>query len=205
MGRSRTPLPQSAQYYELAAWLRALRRKSGLTYRRMSQLIEEDRLAGPGCSAGTLLRADRGTFLPRRHVVEAYAQVCGGSRREARRHWERAAQQTDPVGQAGARAQASFSPTRRRLEFVYDPAHLLEAMHRVRLAAGQPSLRELEKRAHDLGMGPLPRSTVADVLAGLRMPSEDVLIAYVRACGEQGHLLSLWRHAWARAQGADVL
>jgi hypothetical protein len=74
----------------------------------------------------------------------------------------------------------------------------------VRLAAGQPSLRELQKRARDLGTGPLPRSTLADVLAGFRMPSEELLIAYVRACGEQGHLLTLWRHAWARAQGTDM-
>jgi hypothetical protein len=204
VGPTSTPVPQSAQYYELAEWLRSLRRSSGLTYRRMSQLIEEDRLAVPGCSTGTLLRADRGTFLPRRQVVEAYAQACGASRREARLHWERAAQHTEPAGQGGA-GSPPVSPTGRRLEFVYHPAHLLEAMHRVRLAAGQPSLRELQKRASALGTGPLPRSTVADVLAGLRMPSEDLLIAYVRACGEQGHLLGLWRHAWARAQYSDVL
>jgi hypothetical protein len=203
VGRSKTPVPQSAQYYELAEWLRSLRRRSGLTYRRMSQLIEEDRMAGPGCSAVTLLRADRGTFLPRRQVVEAYAQVCGATRREARVQWERAAQQTDPVPGAGGQAPP-VSPPGRRLEFVYRPAHLLEAMHRVRLAAGQPSLRELQKRARDLGTGPLPRSTLADVLAGFRMPSEELLIAYVRACGEQGHLLTLWRHAWARAQGTDM-
>ncbi|WP_235459828.1 helix-turn-helix domain-containing protein [Streptomyces olivochromogenes] len=203
MGRSKAQVPQSAQYYELAEWLRSLRRRSGLTYRRMSQLIQEGRISEPGCSAVTLLRADRGTFLPRRQVVEAYAQVCGATRREARVQWERAAQQAEPSA-AGACQAPTVSPSGRRLEFVYHPAHLLEAMHRVRRAAGQPSLRELQKRARDLGTGPLPRSTLADVLAGLRMPSEDLLIAYVRACGEQGHLLTLWRHAWARAQDSDM-
>ncbi|MFD3590112.1 helix-turn-helix domain-containing protein [Streptomyces sp. NPDC058683] len=199
MGRSTAPIPQSAPYHELAEWLRFLRRRSGLTYRRMSQLIEKDGIAGPGCSAVTLHRADRGTLLPRRQVVEAYAQICGATRREARLRWERAAQLAGPAqGSAGQPAPA-FS-ARRRLEFVHQPAHLLVAMHRVRLAAGQPSLRELQKRARDLGAGPLPRSTVADVLAGLRMPSEDLLVAYVTACGEQGHLVPLWRHAWARAQ-----
>ncbi|MGW2642787.1 helix-turn-helix domain-containing protein [Streptomyces sp. NPDC001348] len=201
MGHSSTPVPQSAQYHDLAEWLRSLRRRSGLTYRRMSQLIEEESITEPGCSAVTLFRADRGTCLPRRQVVEAYAQVCGATRREARLRWKRAAQQADPGGGGGGRRPSSLG---RRLEFIYHPAHLLEAMHRVRLAAGQPSLRELQRRARDMGTAPLPRSTVADVLAGVRMPSEDLLIAYVRACGEQGHLLNLWRHAWARAQGADM-
>ncbi|MEU5254605.1 helix-turn-helix domain-containing protein [Streptomyces longwoodensis] len=203
MGRSETPVPQSAEFYELAEWLRSQRRRSGLTYRRMAQLIEQNRIAEPGCSPVTLLRADRGTLLPRRQVVEAYAQVCGASLREARQQWGRAARRADP--DRGGHGQVSaLAPSGRRLEFVYHPAHLLEAMHRVRLAAGQPSLRELQKRARELGTTPLPRSTVADVLAGLRMPSEDLLVAYVRACGEQGSLIPHWRHAWARAQGAGL-
>ncbi|MCX5555810.1 helix-turn-helix transcriptional regulator [Streptomyces sp. NBC_00038] len=202
MGRSRTPVPQSARYYELAQWLRSLRRRSGLTYRQMSELSESVRFTGPGCSAVTLSRADRGTFLPRQHVVEAYAQVCGATRREARLRWERAAQQAGAAG--GGRETPPMARPGRRLELVYQPAHLLEAMHRVRLAAGQPSLREMQKRARDLGTGPLPRSTVADVLAGVRMPSEELLVAYVRACGQHGHHLTLWRHAWARALGSDA-
>ncbi|MFC4508007.1 MULTISPECIES: helix-turn-helix domain-containing protein [Streptomyces] len=203
MRHSQIPVPQSAPHYELAQWLRSLRRRSGLTYRQMSQLIEEERGVPPGCSAVTLLRADRGNRLPRRQVVEAYAQVCGATRSEARLHWERAAQQVDPPPGGGQTLPASHLG--RRLAFVYQPAHLLQAMHRVRLDAGQPSLRELQKRARELGAGPLPRSSVADVLAGLRMPSEDLLITYVRACGQQENLLVLWRHAWARALDSESL
>jgi hypothetical protein len=200
VGSSTTPVPQSARYYELAQWLRTLRRRSGLTYRQMSERI--DALPGAAdatsCSAVTLFRADRGTLLPRRPVVEAYAQVCGATRREARRRWEHAARGGEGPGEAPGATRPA-----RRLEFVYQPAHLLEAMHRLRLAAGRPSLRELQKRAHDLGMGPLPRSTVADVLAGLRMPSEELLVSFVRACGQDGPHVAPWRHAWARAVGSD--
>jgi hypothetical protein len=77
-------------------------------------------------------------------------------------------------------------------------------MHQARLAAGQPSLREMEKKARDLGAGPLPRSTVADILAGFRMPSEELLVAYVQACGQHGRRVTLWRNAWARAFSADA-
>ncbi|MFJ8793521.1 helix-turn-helix domain-containing protein [Streptomyces sp. NPDC102462] len=197
MGRSKAPVPQSAHYYELAQWLRSLRARSGLTYRRMAQLIEDARIAGPGCSAVTLSRADRGTVLPRRDVVEAYALVCGGTRRDARVRWERAAQRADAADGAGE--PPLVTRPGHRPEFVYHPAHLLEAMHRLHLDAGRPSLREMQRRARELGAGPLPRSTLADVLAGQRMPSEELLVAYVRACGQHDEKIPLWRNAWARA------
>ncbi|MFB7241727.1 hypothetical protein CW362_00600 [Streptomyces populi] len=200
VGRSRTSIPKSAQCYELAQWLRSLRQRSGLTYRQMAELTEGLRIADPACSAVTLSRADRGTFLPRRHVVEAYAQVCGATRREARLRWEQAARQSGHT--PDGREVASAPRAERKLELVYHPAHLLEAMHQARLAAGQPSLREMEKKARDLGAGPLPRSTVADILAGSRMPSEELLVAYVRACGQHGRRIALWRNAWARAFSA---
>ncbi|MFF6990342.1 helix-turn-helix domain-containing protein [Streptomyces sp. NPDC010273] len=197
MGHSKTSVPQSAHYYELAQWLRSLRERSGFTYRQMAELIEDARIAGPGCSAATLSRADRGTVLPRRDVVEAYALVCGATRRDARARWERAARRGDAADGAGE--PPLVSRPGHRPEFVYHPAHLLEAMHRLRLAAGRPSLREMQKRARELGAGSLPRSTLAEVLAGLRMPSEELLIAYVRACGQHDENLPTWRHAWARA------
>ncbi|MFJ8142980.1 helix-turn-helix domain-containing protein [Streptomyces sp. NPDC096013] len=197
MARSKTPVPHAALYYELALWLRSLRERSGLTYRRMAQLIEDARIAGQGCSAVTLSRADRGTVLPRRDVVEAYALVCGASRRDARVRWERAAQRADAVGGGGE--PPVVSRPGHRPELVYHPAHLLEAMHRLRVDAGRPSLREMQRRARELDAGPLPRSTLADVLGGLRMPSEELLVAYVRACGQHGDNVPLWRDAWARA------
>ncbi|MEU6229726.1 helix-turn-helix domain-containing protein [Streptomyces sp. NPDC047042] len=202
MVRRREPVPPSARYEELAQWLRTLRQRAGLTYRQMSELTERSRVAGPAYSAVTLCRADSGTALPRQQVVETYAQVCGASRREARLRWERAAVGAESA--AGCPQPQSAPRAARRLELVYHPAHLLQAMHQVRLAAGQPSLREMQKRARELGAGPLPRSTVADVLAGLRMPSEELLVAFVQACGHQGQNVAQWQRAWARALNAEA-
>jgi hypothetical protein len=56
-------------------------------------------------------------------------------------------------------------------------------MHRVRLKAGQPSLRELERRARWMGSDPLPKSTVSDILAGVRLPNRQQLMIYLRCCG----------------------
>ncbi|WP_405822304.1 helix-turn-helix domain-containing protein [Streptomyces sp. NBC_01390] len=201
MVRRRELMPSSARYEELAQWLRALRQRAGLTYRQMSELTERPWVAGPTYSAVTLCRADSGAALPRQQVVETYAQVCGATRREARLRWERAAVGAESA--AGGPQPQPIPRAGRRLELVYHPAHLLEAMHQVRLAAGQPSLREMQRRARELGAGPLPRSTVADVLAGLRMPSEDLLIAYVRACGHHDQHVVQWRGAWARAVNAE--
>ncbi|MFJ1704276.1 helix-turn-helix domain-containing protein [Kitasatospora sp. NPDC088346] len=199
MGRSKDSVAESAPHYELAQWLRSLRRTAGLTYRQMAELIGRH-----GCSAVTLSRADGGTQLPRRTVVEAYAAACGASRREARLRWERAAVRTGGGRDRPRPPTPGPAPRGRRLEFVYEPAHLLEAMHRLRLTAGRPSLRELQDRARSRGLGPLPRSTLADVLAGVRMPSEALLVSYVRACGQPDHAVGAWRAAWLRAIGRSA-
>ncbi|MFI9586667.1 helix-turn-helix domain-containing protein [Streptomyces sp. NPDC052236] len=213
MGRHKGVLEESAPYRELAQWLRSLRRLAGLTYRQMAE-----RTGRPGCSAVTLSRADSGLILPRRQVVEAYAAACGASARQAWVMWERAVRaardreeredrqdrECREYREPTIRSAAAAAPpphTRRRgraLELVYEPAHLLEAMHRLRMDAGNPSLRTLQERARAGDSGPLPRSTLADVLAGLRMPSEALLMSYVRACGERDHRISAWRAAWHR-------
>ncbi|WP_369035634.1 MULTISPECIES: helix-turn-helix domain-containing protein [Streptomyces] len=199
MGRRKADLTESARYFELARWLRSLRERSGLTYREMA-----DRVGRPGCSAVTLSRADSGSVLPKLAVVEAYAAVCGAPEHEARSRWEKSATSAGPRDR-GATAVLS-APRRgrgRRLELVYEPAHLLEAMHRLRHDAGHPSLRELQDRARGSGFGPLPRSTLADVLAGLRLPSEPLLISYALACGQPRHQIHAWRAAWGRARRGD--
>ena len=184
MGRSRTPIPQSAQCYELAQWLRSLRQRSGLTYRQMAELTEGLRIADPACSAVTLLR---GPTVAPSCPSPCRGSVCAGL-------WRHTARGPTTLGAGGPairphsrRPRGPSAPRAgRKLELVYHPAHLLEAMHQARLAAGQPSLREMEKKARDLGAGPLPRSTVADILAGFRMPSEEVLVAYVRLADSTG-------------------
>jgi hypothetical protein len=47
--------------------------------------------------------------------------------------------------------------------------------------------RQLEERAAQVGDA-LPRSTVSDVLNGTRMPSADLVAAFVRTCGDGGRV-----------------
>ncbi len=199
MGRRKGALDESAPYYELAQWLRSVRKSAGLTYRKMAEKITET-----GYSPVTLSRSDGGWFLPRREVVLAYAGACGASRREAHRMWWRAAADGDVPGTRSKtrdRAEPRYpgGPVR-RIELIYEPAHLLEAMNQLRMSAGLPSLRVLQGVARAGGFGPLPRSTLAEVLAGVRLPSEALLISYVRSCGEPPEQVGKWRGAWQRAQ-----
>lgn len=53
--------------------------------------------------------------------------------------------------------------------------------------------RQLEKRAAEHGKV-LARSTIADVLAGKRLPAPDVLDAFVHACGE-GDRIASWQQS----------
>jgi hypothetical protein len=77
---------------------------------------------------------------------------------------------------------------------------MLQVIHQLYLAAGHPSLRELQKRAQAHGFGSLPRSTLADVLAGTRLPSEGLLVSYVRSCGVPEHRVRAWTEALSRAR-----
>lgn len=61
--------------------------------------------------------------------------------------------------------------------------------------AGEPTLRELEKRA---GIGKLPRSSVSDMLRGTgRLPKIDLATEFVKACGAEA-ALPAWLAAWHR-------
>lgn len=71
-----------------------------------------------------------------------------------------------------------------------------ECLRAVRLRAGQPSYRELQRwgeRHHT----PLPRSTVRDALLGRRLPRKDLVLSFVRACGRPEDLRR-WETAWTR-------
>ncbi|WP_327252254.1 helix-turn-helix transcriptional regulator [Streptomyces sp. NBC_01244] len=56
--------------------------------------------------------------------------------------------------------------------------------------------RQLERRAADQG-GVLARSTLADVLAGKKLPRPELLSDFVRACGD-GARADEWLGAWSR-------
>jgi hypothetical protein len=120
--------------------------------------------------------------------------------------WEHAASRAQPAGaidNSGNQNRSMLHVARgrvRSLELVHHPMHLLQMMNQLHLSAGYPSLRELQKRARKRGFGPLPRSTLGDVLAGIRMPSERLLVSYVRTCGEPEHRVVAWLEALSRAR-----
>jgi transcriptional regulator with XRE-family HTH domain len=181
-------LPPVSPLGELAAHLRRARAGAGLTYRQMAERTRE-----PGCSAVTLSRADTGIVLPRLSVALAYARTCEVPLAPVALLWQQAAASV-------RRGRAARSPRRtRHLDLICEPAQLLQAMLDVRLAAGEPSLRELERRARVAGWPAIPRSSVADLLAGFRLPTEDQLISFVRACGQPAETVGQWRAAWHRS------
>jgi vWA-MoxR associated protein C-terminal domain/Effector-associated domain 2/vWA-MoxR associated protein middle region 0 len=71
------------------------------------------------------------------------------------------------------------------------------ALQRLRVAAGSPSLRDLETHARRLGQH-LPKSTVGEMLAGRRLPRRAMVMAFVRACGVDEDESLRWREAWER-------
>lgn len=201
MGRKKKALDGAAPYHDLAQWLRRIRDEAKLTYKQMTR-----RVTIASYSAVTLSRSDNGDFLPKLEVVEAYATACGVPKSQARRMWEQAANRAQPTGATDNSGNQNGSTPRvtrgriRSLELVHKPVHLLQVMHQLHLSAGHPSLRELQKRARKHGLGALPRSTLGDVLAGIRMPSERLLVTYVRTCGEPEHRVVAWLEALSRAR-----
>ncbi len=71
---------------------------------------------------------------------------------------------------------------------VSSPAELAAALRELRLRRGEPSLRELERRARApaavaAGRVALSRTTLSGVLSGERFPSHEVLVAFLAALG----------------------
>jgi hypothetical protein len=75
-------------------------------------------------------------------------------------------------------------------------------LRRLRLRAGNPSLRQLQKWARDNSKPgndlALPRSSVADALAGQHLPPRRLVLALVEACGVKPDALDPWADAWER-------
>ncbi|MBO1418829.1 helix-turn-helix transcriptional regulator [Streptomyces sp. FH025] len=178
MGRLNSALAvQHQEVRALARWLRALRERSGLTYSQMARTTVE--LQRP-VSVATLSRADEGRTVPTWPVTQAYTRACGGSLRTAERLWLRADARRSG---RSARPAVAVQAAGLALRYVTQPHELLLAMRRLRLRAGNPSLRELEARAMHGPVSHLPRSTLHGVLSGRRDCSERILAEFVRACG----------------------
>ncbi len=76
------------------------------------------------------------------------------------------------------------------------PAEFVALMRRLRAWSGC-SYRQLERRAEAVG-DVLPRATLADALNRRDLPREDLLAAFVRACGADGDTVAEWVDARRR-------
>ncbi|MER6999820.1 XRE family transcriptional regulator [Streptomyces sp. NPDC000410] len=76
------------------------------------------------------------------------------------------------------------------------PGEFVAAMRQLRGWAGL-SYRQLERRAENAGDA-LPRATISGALAREDLPREELLIAFVRACGADEATIAAWRSARRR-------
>ena len=74
---------------------------------------------------------------------------------------------------------------------------LIELLRTVRIRADTPSLRELETRTRKT-RNPLSKTTVAEMLNGVRFPRKATLVAFLSACGVRGDSVDSWLRAWER-------
>jgi hypothetical protein len=72
----------------------------------------------------------------------------------------------------------------------------------VRRRADEPSLRTLESRTRHTP-SPLSKTTVADMLKGVRLPRKTMMIAFLKACGVKDDDMELWRRAWDRVADGE--
>lgn len=70
-------------------------------------------------------------------------------------------------------------------------------LRQVRAHAGNPSLRDLDRAARRDGRS-LPRSSVSEMLAAKRLPRQDLLFAFLDACGLDPAGDPRWLAAWNR-------
>lgn len=188
MGRTESAILGEGPVAELARFLRRQRRHAKLTLRQMADRTRV-------CSFSTLSRAANGRKVPSRAVVVEFVRLCGGGpheQAEALRLWKQA--------RSRARHRIPTLEPAMPLRDVASPADLVAAMRDARIAAGMPSLRELESQAKKMGLS-LARSTLSDALTAPRGPSWRLLEAYVRACGVPDDDLWQWHTAWQRANG----
>ena len=74
---------------------------------------------------------------------------------------------------------------------------LAALLRTVDVRADNPSLRTLEASTRH-NTTPLLKTTVSEMLRGVRFPRKAVMVAFLRACGVQDEHIEPWRRAWER-------
>lgn len=76
-----------------------------------------------------------------------------------------------------------------------------QELRNLRISVGNPSLRELSRRAHESG-NYLPHSTAGNAQSGKILPGLDVVLAFAHACGVAPPAMKSWKAAWQRASAS---
>lgn len=183
MGRPEKPLSCSDPVLRrLAQDLRNARIRADLTFRQMAG-------RAPGFSRTTLQRAASGS-LPTRDTVTAYAKACDTDPGPLLDLWRQVAEER--------RALHRAAPSITKID---NADGLGAALYNLRLDAGSPSSREIEKRTrNNPGTIRVPRTTVHRILYQQRFPSSDAqLTALLVALGVPPAHQAAWLQAWSRA------
>ncbi|MGW2305874.1 helix-turn-helix domain-containing protein [Streptomyces sp. NPDC001809] len=202
MGRRENAVAASTRQLEaLALWLRAQRRRAGITYAVMAQRINHE------FTASILSRAASGNGIPTRQVVEAYARACDAEPADARRLWKAARYAEQAQRRQGAEdfhdladklGQALSHP-----KLIETEGQLRRAMVQLRARDGQPSLAELQQRAglDCEGRHRLPKSSLGAVLRGVAVPTRQHVVAFAETMGVSRRKVEEWERAWDRVVG----
>ncbi|MFJ8745808.1 helix-turn-helix domain-containing protein [Embleya sp. NPDC127516] len=192
MGRTERSLESAGSpITTLAQQLRLLRKQAGLTFREMAEN------STIGYTHTTFSRVGGGKLLTEKAVRE-FTEICGGDYRRIAPLLRQARKHKHVAGRSGtprAGRTAMHPPN------VSDEHDLLLAMKTIRLAAGQPSLREIEYMAEDLPGGTrLARSTVGEVLQGKQFPTRAFVETFATVCGASRSDIRAWKRAWTIAK-----
>lgn len=82
---------------------------------------------------------------------------------------------------------------------------LLDALTTLWVRADKPALRDLEQWALREGKPPLSRTVMSEVRRCQRMPTKEMMLTYVEACGVPADQLEPWQRAWERIAPRDEL
>ncbi|MFJ9841664.1 helix-turn-helix domain-containing protein [Kitasatospora sp. NPDC101155] len=187
MGRPEKEIPATSGRHlrVVAARLRELRAAAGRTYQELSK-----QPGANGYSPAALRSAASGACIPTEQVVTAFAKACEADPNELLSLRLKAAR--------AAAWDAEPDPPRRLSPCMVNTVNELRtAMRYIHLQAGKPSTRALEEGAG----GRLPHSTldrVLDTKQKPRMPSEDLLKAFLQQCGVAPARQQAWLDARQR-------
>ncbi|MGH3896867.1 MAG: helix-turn-helix domain-containing protein [Pseudonocardiaceae bacterium] len=193
--------PRTGPLAEFAMELRQLRERAGVTYRELAQRAH--------CSPSALCQAASGRRLPTWEITRAFVAGCGGDQQQWQARWQAVADETGVNSTTTTSPGLADPPDPSALPSGDLPAlsaitstqdfHL--ALRALRTRAGNPSLRDLSVLARKHSGHNLARSTLADVLTRTdRLPSWDVVEAFLSACDVQGSEVDCWKSVWARVK-----